>query len=106
MNTFAVNILTAPLGQTHLFYVGQAGFILKSKSGQTLALDLYLSDCGERFEGHIGFKRLLPRMLNPQEVIFDYIIATHPHFDHYDVDSMPFLMSNPYTRLFASVDCK
>lgn len=106
MNLFAFNILSAPYGKTHMFYAGQAGFIFKSKSGQTLALDLYLSDCGERFEGHIGFKRLLPRILSPQEMVFDYIIATHPHFDHYDVDSMPFLMSNPHTRLFASVDCK
>ena len=106
MNPFAISVLTAPKGMTHLFYVGQAGFIVKSKSGQTLALDLYLSDCGERIEGHTGFKRLLPRILSPQEVIFDYIIATHPHFDHYDVDSMPFLMSNPHTRLYASVDCK
>lgn len=106
MNKFAISILTAPLGKTHLFYAGQAGFIIKSKTGQTLALDLYLSDCGERIEGHIGFKRLLPRILSPQDVIFDYIIATHPHFDHYDNDSMPFLMSNPHTRLFASADCK
>ncbi len=106
MNTFAVDILTAKQGETRLFFAGQAGFVFKSKSGQTLALDLYLSDCGERFEGHIGFKRLLPRILGPQEVIFDYIIATHPHFDHYDVDSMPFMMSNPHTKLFASVDCK
>lgn len=106
MNCFAVNLLTAQLGLTHLFYLGQAGFIFKSKSGQTLAIDLYLSDCGERFEGHIGFKRLLPKILSPQEVVFDYIIATHPHFDHYDVDSMPFLMSNPHSRLFASTNCK
>ncbi len=106
MNQLAVNILTIQKGVPLLFNAGQAGFILKSKSGQTLAIDLYLSDCGERIEGHTGFKRLLPRILNPQEVIFDYIIATHPHFDHYDVDSMPFLMSNPVTRLFASVDCK
>lgn len=105
MNDFAIKILTAPIGTTHLFYAGQAGFIVKSKSGQTLALDLYLSDCGERFEGHIGFKRLLPRILKPKEVSFDYIIATHPHFDHYDVDSMPFMMSWPNTHLYASVDC-
>ena len=106
MNDFAINILTTQNGYTYIFYVGQAGFIFKSKSGQTLALDLYLSDCGERIEGHIGFKRLLPKILNPQEIIFDYIVATHPHFDHYDMDSMPFLMSNPHTHLFASLDCK
>lgn len=106
MNDFAINILTAKKGSTYLFYAGQAGFIIRSKSGQTLAIDLYLSDCGERFERSIGFKRLLPRILNPQEIAFDYIIATHPHFDHYDVDSMPFMMSKPHTKLFASVDCK
>lgn len=106
LNEFAIRILTAPCSHTHLFYVGQAGFILKSKSGKTLAIDLYLSDCGERIEGHIGFKRLLPRILDPREVSFDYIIATHPHFDHYDFDSMPFLMSHPQTKLFASRDCK
>ena len=106
MNHFAASILSARQGETHLFYVGQAGFVIKSKSGQTLAIDLYLSDCGERIEGHIGFKRLLPKILSPLDLVFDFIIATHPHFDHYDVDSMPFLMSNTHTRLFASIDCK
>ena len=105
MNDFAIKILSAPTGFTHIFYAGQAGFFIKSASGQTLAVDLYLSDCGERFEGHIGFKRLLPKILHPQEVEFDYIIATHPHFDHYDVDSMPLMMSNGHTKLYASVDC-
>ena len=98
--------LSNPNEGTCLYFMGQAGFIIKSKSGKTLAVDLYLSDCGERIEGHVGFKRLLPRILYPQEFIFDYIIATHPHFDHYDIDSMPFLMSNPHTWLFASFDCK
>ena len=106
MNDCAIRILSAPITNTHLFYIGQAGFVFKSKSGQTLALDLYLSDCGERFEHSLGFKRLLPRILGPQEIVFDYIIATHSHFDHYDVDSMPFLMSNHHSHLFASVSCK
>lgn len=105
MESIAFSILKAPKGNTYLFYIGQAGFIVKSKSGQTLAIDLYLSDCGERIEKHIGFKRLLPKILDPQEIPFDYIIATHPHFDHYDVDSMPFMMSWPSTRLFASKGC-
>lgn len=104
MSTFADNIIDS-CGLTRLLYVGQAGFIIKSRSGQTLAIDLYLSECGERIEGNIGFKRLLPKILKPQEVVFDYIIATHPHFDHYDIDAMPILMDNGHTRLFASVDC-
>lgn len=106
MNEFAIKILSAPIGATHLFFVGQAGFVLKSKSGRTLAIDIYLSDCGERIEKTIGFKRLLPKILSPQEIVFDYIIATHPHFDHYDIDAIPFLMSNSHTTLFVSPACK
>ena len=105
MGDFADRIINAPSGSTNLLYAGQAGFIIKSRSGQTLAIDLYLSECGERIEGHIGFKRLLPKILKPQDYLFDYIIATHPHFDHYDIDSMPYLMDNGHTRLFASTEC-
>ena len=60
MNNFAIKIRTAPLGKTYLFSVGQAGYIMKSKSGQLLGVDLYLSDCVERIEGHMGYKRMLP----------------------------------------------
>ena len=76
MNEFALRVLTAPLGQTHLFSVGQAGFIIKSKSGQLLAIDLYLSDCVERVEGHAGYKRMLPKILKADELEFDAVIAT------------------------------
>lgn len=106
MKEFAQKVLAATLGKTYLFSVGQAGFIIKSKSGQLLAIDLYLSDCVERIEGHDGYKRLLPRILSPDELEFDVIIATHPHKDHFDDDSMPFLMANRHTKLFASVDCE
>lgn len=106
MNDFAIKVLTAPLGKTHLFSVGQAGYIVKSKSGQLLGIDLYLSECVERIEGHIGFKRLLPQILFPGELIFDAIITTHPHRDHFDIDSVPELMANGKTKLFASTDCE
>lgn len=106
MHDFAIRVLTAPLGKTHLFSVGQAGYIIKSAGGQLLGIDMYLSDCVERVEGHIGFKRLLPKILNPFELEFDVIIATHPHFDHFDMDSIPQLMSNKKTKLFASLNCE
>lgn len=106
MNDFAFKVLTVPLGKTYLFSVGQAGFIIKSKSGQLLAIDLYLSDCVERVEGHRGYKRMLPKLLSPDELEFDVVIATHFHKDHFDDDSIPKLISNHRTRLFAAVDCK
>lgn len=103
---FAAKILTAKIGETHLFYLGQAGYIIKSASGQLLGIDMYLTNCVERVEGHMGFKRLLPQILLPQDIIFDCIITTHPHYDHFDMDAIPELMSNGKTKLYASVNCE
>ena len=106
MDDFVSSVLNAELGKTHLFSVGQAGFIVKSASGQLLGIDLYLSDCVERLEGHVGFKRLLPRLFDPADMEFDVLIATHAHWDHFDVDAMPILLSGKKTRLLAAGDCK
>lgn len=99
-------ILGAPLGKTHLFSVGQAGYLIKSSSGQLLGIDLYLSECVERMEGHIGFKRLLPKLLQPFDLKLDVVIATHAHFDHFDIDSIPQILSSHNTKLLAAADCK
>ena len=105
MHDFAGDVLTAPNGAAHIFSVGQAGFIIKSAGGQLLAVDLYLSDSVERLEGHAGFKRLLPKILDPSELIFDAVICTHPHPDHFDPDSVPGLLACGKTKLLCSVDC-
>lgn len=104
MHEFVTSVLEAK--GTSIFAVGQAGFIIKSKGGQLLAIDLYLSECVERVEGNVGFKRLLPEILNPSELEFDVVICTHPHRDHFDIDAVPAMMSNGHTYLFCSVDCK
>lgn len=106
MTDFEIQILSAPVGKTWLFYAGQAGYILKSKSGQIMAVDVCFSECCERIEGHMGFKRLLPKLLNPANNFYDYIVATHPHFDHFDIDAMPILLSNHQAKLVASVNCE
>lgn len=106
MFEFANKVVSAPNGKVYLFSVGQAGYIIKSKSGQLLAIDLYLSDCVERTEGHMGFKRLLPHILDTRDLKFDAIITTHSHLDHFDMDSVPTLMSGKRTQLYASFGCK
>ena len=106
MTDFELQILSAPLGKTWLFYAGQAGYIIKSKTGQIMAIDVYFTECGERIENTVGFKRLLPKLLNPANNLYDYIVATHPHFDHFDIDAMPILLSNQGVTLVASVDCE
>lgn len=108
MRELAGKILAAEKGKTHLFSLGQAGYVIKSPSGQLLGIDLYLSDCVERAEGHMGYKRLLPKMLGPDELEFEAVVATHPHLDHFDMDAIPGLMGDGggRTRLFATVGCK
>lgn len=106
MSLLSKRILCAPSGKTNLVNTGQAGFIIRSKSGQLFGIDLYLSDCVERVEGHDGYHRLLPKILYPTELEFDCIVATHPHYDHFDMDSIPQMMDNPRTHLFASCNCQ
>lgn len=105
MHSFANEIIAAELGKTHLFSVGQAGFIIKSKSGALLGIDLYLSECVEALEGSDGYKRLLPIILKPDEIELDYLITTHFHRDHFDEEAVPILMRNKKTKLFAAYDC-
>lgn len=92
--------------QTALLFTGQAGFIMKSKSGKLLAIDIYLSDCVEQLEGHIGFKRLVPSVIEAESLYLDIAVATHPHLDHFDKEALPVIIRNGNTKLFASEDCK
>ena len=103
MPDFATRVLTGR--GTSIFSTGQAGFIIKSSNGQLLAIDLYLSNCVERLEGNTGFKRLLPSVSSPSDLNFDAVICTHPHLDHFDIDSVPTMMVNG-AKLFCSVDCE
>lgn len=105
MPSFANAVLSSRPGETCVFSTGQAGYILKSASGQLLAIDLYLSECVERLEGHPGFKRLLPQILNPSDIEFDVVVCTHEHLDHFDIDAVPQMLANKKTKLFCSVDC-
>lgn len=106
IDQFSINILHAKKGKTHLFSVGQAGFIIISRSGKLLGIDLYLSDYTEKDEGNIGFKRMLPKILDSKSISFDYLICTHPHSDHFDYDSAKDLMNNGFTKTFASINCE
>ena len=92
-------------GKLSIISAGQAGFIFKNGQGSSVGIDLYLSDCVEPLEGHIGYKRLLPKLFDPKDLDLDIVIATHPHLDHYDKDSIPTLLKEGRTKLIASVRC-
>lgn len=104
MNSFAANILGTQVNQDEVavFWAGQAGFVIKTDDGRLLALDLYLSDCCER---NFGFKRIAPYMLEPHELQFDYILASHGHYDHFDIDAIP-MMLHGNTQFIGATDTK
>lgn len=106
MKEFAKKVMDAPFGKTHLFWIGQAGYIIKSADGKLLGIDLYLSECVEPVEGHVGYHRLMPQILGYDELEFDVVIATHFHRDHFDIDAMPELMANGKTQLYCAYDCQ
>ena len=105
-STLAERILHTEKGKTALFFSGQAGFILRNAAGRILGHDLYLSNCLERMIETTGFRRLIPILMHPEDVEFDVLIASHPHYDHFDLDALPALMTGTRTRLYASVNCR
>lgn len=97
---------TATKNSTQLISMGQAGFVIKSRQGQTLGIDLYLSECVEPIEGHDGYHRLMPQIAYAEDLELDIIIATHFHRDHFDIEAIPQLMANGKTILFCAYDCQ
>ena len=102
---YALNNEVYAMGKnsTNLTFAGQAGFILKLENGYRIGIDLYLSDCCNRY---FGLKRLMPYVFNPAELDLDLLIATHAHYDHFDPDSIPIIMANNKTELVCACDCK
>jgi len=88
-----------------LAWLGQAGFVLKSPRGITLALDPYLSNSCEALGKEAGFdmNRRFPAPLLPSELkAFDVILFTHSHQDHVDPETVqPFLKGGAKSVLIA-----
>ena len=86
-------------GTLALFWLGQAGFIIKNSRGETAVIDPYLSDAVERI---CGLKRLMMPVIEGEELDPDYILITHRDEDHLDMDVIPGMMArDPETKLFA-----
>lgn len=104
LSIYAQNIKSAYVksGEAAIFYMGQAGFIIKTDEQKYIALDLYLSDCCNRY---FGFKRLSPYIIEAHDIEFDYLLASHSHYDHFDVDSVPIMMSEK-TKFIGAIDTK
>lgn len=89
-------------GELAIFWLGQAGFLLKDHKGRTLAVDPYLTNCGERIR---GFKRLSPMLISPSDFTPQYYITTHTHFDHFDYDAIPVVAQLGKTKFYGPASC-
>jgi L-ascorbate 6-phosphate lactonase len=105
MNKLENEIKTTSVGPgtVGIFFLGQAGFVIKNSAGKIIYVDPYLSDACNRM---FGFKRIFPPPIAPADVRADLVITTHEHGDHFDVDSMPIIAKNNPKAMFAGpVEC-
>jgi len=91
-----------PPGSLAIFWISQAGFVYKTPAGTGVFVDPYLTDCVERL---YGFKRIMGTPIRAEEVDADYVVSTHAHEDHLDVDAVPILLQNPRITFVGAPDC-
>jgi len=91
-------------GQLALYWLGQAGFVLKSPGGTVIFIDAYLSHSVERKFGP-QWKRIMPPPMEASEVDCDWFVSTHEHDDHLDVDSIPEISRNSRVHFAGPREC-
>lgn len=103
--SLARSIEQTPLraGEIALFSLAQAGFVLKTGPGTTVAIDPYLTDSVERLA---GFKRLIPAPMAPEDIDVDLLAFTHSHADHLDPDGLPAFAARVRTFFAGAPDCE
>lgn len=74
-----------PANNVGLWWLGQEGYLLKTPSGLTLAVDPYLSNsCGTG----PGSCRMIPVPIEPEDLRVDLYLCTHDHRDHLDPETL------------------
>lgn len=90
-------------GKVIVYWLGGAGFAFKVAGGEVACIDPYLSDAVERM---FGFRRLSLAPIQSEDLRFDYLLFTHDHGDHLDIDSFDTLMkANTGCRIIAPECC-
>ena len=86
-------ILAAPHRGVSLFWLGQAGFLLRHDDAVVL-IDPYLSDSLERKYrgGPRDYTRMMPAPIDADALPrLDLVLCTHRHSDHMDPETLPVL---------------
>ena len=74
-----------------MWWLGQAGFVIKSPGGASVVLDPYLSNSCKQVGEELGFNmdRLVPAPITPQELVgVSAYVMTHSHQDHLDPETI------------------
>ena len=90
-------------GQAELFWLGQAGFLIKTAAGRAICIDPYFSDHVMRTENNIGFKRMSPPPCAADDIVFDVLLISHEHGDHFDIEAIGDMMKNGKTQVYTNV---
>jgi len=90
-----IEVMTVAPGTLAFWWLYQAGLILKSTAGTTIAIDPYLSDAANRSYNQA---RNVPAPLEPGMTRLDAVLATHSHEDHLDPDSVVGFAQHDVTR--------
>ena len=86
---------SVPTDGVHIWWLRQAGFVIKSPGGFMVCIDAYLTNS---VMTSYGVARGYPAPLSPEESDFDVILATHPHDDHMDPEAIIPFSTHPKTR--------
>ncbi|MCH2596664.1 MAG: MBL fold metallo-hydrolase [Pirellulales bacterium] len=81
-----------PQGSLTVWWIGQAGFFIKTPQGVLIVIDPYLSNVCEKAGQSMGFdgSRRVPAPMTPAELVgVDLYVMTHSHPDHMDPEGIP-----------------
>lgn len=94
-------------GSLAVCWLAQAGFVFKTSDGKIIYVDPYLTDYVQRIlpKYGMGFKRIMATVIEPEEVVADFVINTHSHPDHFDADAMTVLAHNSRIHFIGASDC-
>lgn len=80
-----------PAGKVTLWWLGQAGMVIKTPGGKIAVIDPYLTNSCKALGDQFGFDmdRLLPAPLAPADLVgVDVYAITHSHGDHLDPETL------------------
>jgi L-ascorbate metabolism protein UlaG (beta-lactamase superfamily) len=91
-------------GEAYIWFMGQHGFII-NLGGTVLYIDVILNDLTDADNKSL---RVYPPPFDPGEIQrADYVLCTHNHIDHLNLDTLlPLAQTNPQTRFVVPAPCK